>query len=136
MNKKEIVRVIKFTLFSISAGIIEILSFELLDRFTNFNYWACYLPALILSVIWNYFLNRKLTFKSDVEIKSSLLQVFLFYLAFTPTSTLLGSYLADTLHWDATIVTLLNMLLNFILEFLYDRFIVFRGTIDALEKKK
>ena len=50
MNK-ELLRTIKFTLFSISAGIIEIVLFTLLDSFTNMPYWPCYLIALIASVI-------------------------------------------------------------------------------------
>ena len=116
MNKKEIIRFIMFTLFSISAGLIEISVFALLDNFTNFNYWICYLPALILSVVWNYFLNRKLTFKSNAEVSSSLLKVFIFYLFFAPASMILGSYLADYLLWNGTIVTLINMILNFILK--------------------
>ena len=126
---------IKFTLFSMSAGVIEIVVFALLDNFTNFSYWACYIPALILSIIWNYILNRKHTFKSDDNITKSLLLVFLFYLFFTPSSTILGTYLAEKLLWNGTIVTLINMALNFILEFLFDRYVVFDKTIDTLEKK-
>ena len=136
INNEGIIRAIKFTLFSISAGIIEIVLFALLDNLTNLNYWACYLPALIASIIWNYYLNKQLTFKSNVDVKISLFKVFIFYLFFTPASTILGSYLADTLQWNGTIVTLLNMLFNFVLEFLYDRFIVFGNTIDTLEKNK
>mgnify|MGYP002621155892 CR=1 FL=1 len=135
MKKKEILRKIKFTLFSISAGIIEILSFTLLNYFTNWNYWACYLPALILSVIWNFMLNREYTFKSDGNIPIALSKVFLFYLIFTPLSTILGNYLAEDLLWNDFLVTGINMLLNFILEYLYDTYIVFKGSIDQKEKK-
>ena len=79
-DKKELIRKIKFTLFSISAGIIEIVIFTLLEEFTNFSYWACYLPALIASVIWNFTLNREYTFKSTVNIPKAMTLVFLFYL--------------------------------------------------------
>lgn len=131
MKNIELIRKIKFTLFSISAGLIEIVSFTLLDKFTNLSYAPCYLIALILSVIWNFTLNREYTFKSSGNIPKAFLLVILFYLIFTPTSTLLGKYLAEDLGWNNTIVTLLNMLLNFILEYLYDRYVVFKNTIDT-----
>ena len=129
-DKKELIRTIKFTLFSISAGIIEIIVFTLLDEFTNFDYWLCYLPALVLSVIWNFTLNREYTFKSCVNIPKAMFQVFLFYLIFTPLSTLLGNYLAESLYWNDYLVTGINMILNFVLEYLYDKYVVFKGHID------
>ena len=134
-NKKELFRKIKFTLFSISAGIIEIVTFTLLDKLTNFDYWACYLPALILSVIWNFTLNREYTFKSTVNIPKAMFLVFLFYLVFTPVSTIIGNYLAEELLWNDFLVTGLNMSANFILEYLYDKYIVFKGSIDTKEGK-
>ena len=134
MNKKELLRTIKFTLFSISAGIIEFLVFTLLEKFTNFDYWLCYLPALIISVIWNFTLNREYTFKSCVNIPKAMIEVFIFYLIFTPLSTILGNYLAETLNWNEYVVTIINMLLNFVLEYLYDKYIVFKGHIDEKNK--
>ena len=136
MNKKELIRTIKFTIFSISAGVIELVLFEVLDKLTNWNYWACYLIALIASVIWNFTLNREFTFKSANNIPVAMFKVFLFYLVFTPTSTILGNYLAENLQWNGTIVTLLNMLCNFVLEYLYDKYVVFRGSIDTKMKEK
>lgn len=135
MKNKEVIRAIKFTLFSISAGAIELILFELLNSFTNLSYWACYLPALIASVVWNFTLNRNFTFKSANNVPIAMAKVFLFYLIFTPTSTLLGNYLAESLHWNETLVTLINMLLNFVLEFLYDRFFVFGKSLDTRKKK-
>ncbi len=130
MNK-ELVRTIKFTIFSISAGIIEALVFALLKEVFHLTYWACYLPALVASVVWNFTLNREFTFKSAVNIPKAMTLVFLFYIVFTPVSTILGNYLAETLHWNGYLVTALNMASNFILEYLWDRFIVFRKTIDT-----
>lgn len=135
MEKKEIIRKIKFTLFSISAGLIEIGLFTLLNEFTNWSYWPCYLIALIASVLWNFTLNREFTFKSTANVPIAMAKVFLFYLIFTPTSTIIGNYLAENLHWNEYIVTGLNMLANFILEYLYDQYIVYRGTIDTKEIK-
>ena len=136
MNKKELLRTIKFTIFSLSAGIIEIVSFTLLDKFTKWDYWACYLIALILSVIWNFTLNREYTFKSTNNIPIAMLKVGLFYLIFTPVSTILGNYLVEKLNWNEFIVTGINMISNFVLEYLYDKYYVFKGTIDTKIKEK
>ena len=135
INKKELIRTIKFTLFSISAGIIEITLFTLLDYFTNWSYWPSYLIALIASVIWNFTLNREYTFKSANNIPIAMLEVALFYLIFTPASTFLGNYLAEDLKWNGILVTLINMVLNFVLEYLYDMYFVFRGSIDTKTDK-
>lgn len=134
-NKKELIRKVKFTLFSISAGAIEIGIFTLLNEFTSFGYWVCYLTGLVASVIWNFTLNREFTFKSTANVPLAMTKVFIFYLVFTPTSTILGNYLVKTLHINEYLVTGFNMLCNFILEYLYDKHIVFRGTIDTKKSK-
>lgn len=131
MNKTELWRVIKFVLFSASAGIIQIVSFTLLNEFSGWPYWPCYLIALVLSVIWNFTLNRRFTFRSANNVPVAMLKVAAYYAVFTPLSTWLGSFLADTLGWNEYLVTVLNMLLNFVTEFLFDTFVVFRGSIDT-----
>ena len=131
MDKKELIRTVKFTLFSISAGIIEIVLFTLLDKFTGWTYWPKYLIALIASVIWNFTLNREYTFKSANNVPIAMIKVAIFYAIFTPVSTIAGNYLAESLGWNDIIVTLLNMACNFILEYLYDKYVVFRGSIDT-----
>ena len=131
MDKKELVRTVKFTLFSISAGIIEIVLFTLLDKFTMWAYWPKYLIALIASVIWNFTLNREYTFKSANNVPIAMIKVAIFYAIFTPVSTIVGNYLAENLGWNDILVTLLNMACNFILEYLYDKYVVFRGSIDT-----
>ena len=134
-NKKELWRALKFTLFSVSAGLIEILSFTLLNELTGWSYWPCYLIALVLSVLWNFTLNRKYTFRSAANVPIAMLKVAVYYAVFTPLSTLLGSYLADTLGWNEYLVTALNMIANFVTEFLYQRYFVFGKSIDTMEKK-
>jgi len=134
-NKKELIRKIKFTLFSISAGVIEIVLFSILNSF-HLPYWVSYLTALVASVIWNFTLNREYTFKSTANVPIAMFKVAIFYAVFTPVSTVLGNYLAENLGWNEFLVTGLNMLANFVLEYLYDQYIVFRGTIDTKEKKK
>ena len=136
MDKKELIRTIKFTLFSISAGVIEIVLFTLLDRFTGWTYWPKYLIALIASVIWNFTLNREYTFKSANNVPIAMIKVAIFYAIFTPVSTIVGNYLAENLGWNDILVTLLNMLCNFVLEYLYDKYVVFRGSIDTKNNRK
>ena len=135
MKHKELLRTLKFVLFSISAGVIELLAFSLLNELTRWSYWPCYLIALILSVLWNFTLNRRYTFQPASNVPVAMLKVFAFYCVFTPLSTIGGSYLADTLHWNEYLVTALNMVCNLTLEFLYDRFYVFRDSIDTREMK-
>ena len=130
-DKKELVRMIKFTLFSISAGAIQLGLFELLYNVIKWDWWPSYLIALVASVIWNFTLNREYTFKSSNNVPVAMFKVFIFYLIFTPLSTLLGKYLEGSLDWNGTLVTLINMVLNFVLEFLYDRYYVFKDSIDT-----
>lgn len=131
MDRKEILRSLKFLLFSLSAGIIEIGAFSLLNELTHWSYWPCYLIALVLSVLWNFTLNRRYTFQSASNVPKAMALVFAFYCVFTPLSTLLGNYLAEGLHWNEYLVTAINMIANFVLEFLYDRFVVFRDSLDT-----
>ena len=131
MSKKELIRSLKFLAFSISAGVIQIVAFTLLNELTTWSYWPCYLIALVLSVLWNFTLNRRYTFQSANNVPKAMAQVFGFYCVFTPVSTVLGSYLADTLLWNEYVVTILNMVANFVLEYLFDRLVVFRKSIDT-----
>lgn len=131
MDKKEIWRAIKFALFSASAGVIEIALFTLLNELTDWPYWACYLLALIASVLWNFTLNREFTFQSAGNVPRAMGLVALFYCVFTPLTTMLGNFLAEGLGWNEYLVTGINMALNLVTEYLYDTFVVFRGSIDT-----
>ena len=135
MNKKEWLRSFKFFLFSVSAGVIQIGSFALLNELAQLDYWASYLISLVLSVVWNFTFNRKFTFKSTGNVARAMVLVALYYCAFTPLSTLLEHYLADTLAWNEYIVTLINMLLNMVTEFLFQRFVVYRNSVDTAQAK-
>lgn len=131
---KEFWRVVKFTFCSISAGAIEMGVFALLNELTGWSYWPCYLIALILSVVWNFTLNRKFTFQSATNIPIAMLKVLAFYAVFTPLSTLLGNFLSEDLGWNEYLVTAINLLLNFTTEYLYQRFFVFGKSIDSNKK--
>ena len=134
-KKKEWIRVVKFTLFSVSAGLIEIVSFALLNELLHLPYWMSYLIALVLSVLWNFTLNRKFTFKSAAKVPVAMLKVACYYAVFTPLSTVLEHLLAGNLGWNEYLVTAINMLLNFVTEFLFQRFVVYRNSVDTAEKK-
>ena len=131
MNKKEWLRSLKFLLFSISAGIIQLGGFALLNELLHLDYWVSYLIALVASVLWNFTFNRRYTFKSDGNVARAMLLVFAYYCVFTPLSTMLEHYLADTVGWNEYLVTVINMVLNFVTEFLYQRFVVYRKSLDT-----
>lgn len=129
-KKKELIRSVKFTLFSISAGVIQIGSFTLMEIFTDLPYWPRYLISLILSVLYNFTVNRQFTFHSAANIPIAMLKVFGYYCVFTPLSTIGGSFLVESLHWNDYLVEILSMLLNFITEFLFTRFLVYGKQVD------
>ena len=135
-RKKELMRSLKFLLFSLSAGAIQLLAFTLLNELAHLPYWASYLAALVLSVIWNFTLNRRFTFRSANNVPVAMLKVAAYYAVFTPLSTLLEKYLTETVGWNEYLVTLLNMVLNFVTEYLFDTFVVFRGAIDTNDLAK
>ncbi len=130
---KEFWRVVKFILFSLSAGIIQIGAFTLLNELAGLDYWVSYLIALVLSVLWNFTFNRKFTFHSAANVPIAMLKVAAFYAVFTPLSTLLEAYLTG-IGWNEYLVTVINMLINFVLEFFYQRFFVFGKTLDTDQK--
>lgn len=135
-KKKEIMRSIKFVLFSISAGVIQILSFTLFEEVMHLTHWVAYLISLVLSVLWNFTLNRKFTFCSANNVPVAMLKVAAFYLVFTPLSTWWTAVLTGTsVGWNEYLVLALTMIINFVTEFLYDRFIVFGNSIDTAKKK-
>ena len=132
MKNKELWRTIKFALFSASAGLIQFGSFTLLTLvFDEWPYMLRYVISLVLSVIWNFTLNRKFTFQSANNVPVAMLKVLAFYCIFTPLTMLGGGYLVDTCGWNDFLVEIMTMALNFVTEYLYDRFVVFKDSIDT-----
>jgi len=127
-RKQNTIQFFKFIAFSCSAGIIQAISFTILNEKTNMPYWPCYLIALTLSVLYNFTVNRRYTFKSANNIPKAMLLVAAFYCVFTPLSTWWGEALTNA-GWNEYIVLFGTMLTNLITEFLYDRFVVFRKSI-------
>ena len=146
-GKHEAWQAVKFTLFSISAGVIQIGTYTLFYEVFHWAPWLAYLVSLILSVLWNYTFNRKYTFRSDADVKKSMLLVALFYLVFTPLSTWWTAALTGENPFtgaEASQEPLVNnylvqagtMAVNFVTDFLYQKFVVYRGSIDTNEQAK
>ena len=136
MKNKNVWQAVKFTLFSASAGLIQLISFALLhDVFKIPDYNACYLPSLILSVLWNFTFNRRYTFRSDGTVKRAMLLVALYYVVFITLSRWWSTELVAVGVHD-WLIEVINMLVNFVTEFLFQKFVVYRGTIDTNELAK
>ena len=129
-ENKSLWQALKFTLFSISAGAIQVGSFAVLEIFIK-DYWIPYLVSLTLSILWNFTLNRKYTFKSAANVPVAMAKVFGFYLVFTPVSTYLGS-MAEKQGCHDFLILAVTMLSNFVLEFLFCKFVVYRGSEDTI----
>lgn len=135
-QKKEWMRTVKFALFSVSAGLIQVASFTVMEEALHVKHWLAYLVALVLSVLWNFTLNRKYTFHSASNVPVAMAKVAAFYLVFTPVSTWWTAVLTgDGFGWNEYLVLGLTMLVNFVSEYLYDRFFVFGNSIDTAQTK-
>ena len=127
---------LKFLLFSISAGAIQIGTFSIMHEWIGWdNWWACHLISLSLSVIWNFTFNRKFTFKSSNNVPFAMLLVLLYYAAFTPASIFGGQALKD-IGWNGTLVEALMMVINFVTEFIWQKFVVFNPKVVPEKKIK
>ena len=136
-TKKEWLRTLKFVLFSISAGVIQIGSFTLLMEAAQLVEWLAHLISLVLSVLWNFTLNRKFTFQSAANVPIAMLKVAGFYLVFAPLSAWWTAALTEPAYgimWNGYLVEALTMLVNFVTEYLFQRFWVFGKSLDTAKK--
>ena len=132
-DRKELIRAVKFTLFSASAGLIQIAVTFLIARFLvpeERLYWIPYLIGLVCSVVYNFTVNRRFTFHSAVNVPVAMAKVFAFYCVFTPLSTWWVKYFTETLHWNEIIVQAGTMGINFVTEYLFTRFVVYGSQVD------
>lgn len=135
-QKKELLRSLKFAFFSISAGLIQVVAFALMEEVFHMTHWVAYLVALVLSVLWNFTLNRKFTFHSAGNVPVAMLKVAAFYLVFTPLSTWWTAVLTGPeCGWNEYVVLVGTMLINFVTEYLFQRFIVFGTSLDTDGKR-
>lgn len=128
--KQTAIQVVKFVFFSAGAGIIQFVTFTLLNEVWKLEYMFCYLTALVLSVLYNFTFNRKFTFKSAANIPVAMLKVAAFYCVFTPLSTWWGTALTDA-GVQEYIVLIGTMLINLVSEYLYCRFVVYRKSMNT-----
>lgn len=138
LTKKEtIIQVLKFVAFSMGAGIIQIVSYTIIHELTDCSHLVAYLPSLVLSVLYNFTVNRKYTFKSATNVPVAMLKVALFYCVFTPVSAYLG-HLAENAGINNYIIEAVTMSCNLATEYLYCRFVVYRGSMNTnkLAKKE
>lgn len=126
---------LKFFFFSISAGVIQIVSFTLLAEVGHLIYWPAYLISLILSILWNFTLNRKFTFKSAANVPVAMLKVAAFYAVFTPLTTWGGNALTE-IGWNNFLVLIPTMILNLVLEFLYTKYFIYKNQINTAVKER
>ena len=134
-KSRELWRAVKFTLFSASAGLIQALTIVLLEQLSPLPSWGCYLGGLVLSVLWNFTLNRKFTFQSAANVPVAMLKVAAYYAVYAPLSTWGVGMLTERLGWAPGFADGLAMAFNLVTEFLYQRFFVFGGSIDTAVKK-
>lgn len=146
-KKGNLIQALKFAAFSASAGVIQVVTFTLLNELVpqtdssdkvmqwlfNSEYGACYLVALVLSVLWNFTFNRKFTFKSAANIPVAMLKIFAFYCVFTPISTILGEAVAQRYDWKFAeyVILAVTMLTNMVTEFLYSKYFVYRNSTNT-----
>lgn len=136
-TRKELLRSLKFVMFSISAGVIQVASFTLMEELLSWDHWVSYMLSLVLSVLWNFTLNRKFTFHSASNVPIAMLKVAVFYLVFTPLSTWWTAVLTGNgVGWNEYLVLALTMLVNFVAEYLFQRYVVFAKSIDTAIKKE
>ena len=131
--KQNFIQVVKFVAFSLGAGIIQTITFTLLNETASLPYKFSYLTALVLSVLYNFTVNRKFTFKSAANVPVAMMKVALYYCVFTPLSVYGGDYFTS-LGVNEYIVLAVTMLLNLSTEFLFCRFVVYRKSINTNEK--
>jgi putative flippase GtrA len=135
LSKEEnLVQVIKFVLFSISAGIIQVLVFALFEEVFLLPYWPSYLTALIASVLYNFTVNRRFTFKSANNVPKAMMQLGIYYAIFTPLSTWWGDALVRLGVMDY-IVLGGTMVINLVTEFAVNRFIIYRTSMNTRAPK-
>ena len=135
MKKESVVQMIKFTLFSASAGIIQVISFVVFNELFHWVYWPAYLASLILSIIWNFTFNRRYTFNSAANIPKAMLKLLGFYAVFTPLSTWCGD-LSESVGINDYIILASTMISNFVLEFLFSKFVIYKNHENTRRDKE
>ena len=158
-KRKTLVQAIKYACCTASAGVIEIVSYTVLyevlpiDKAVMIDFithvelrnFVSTLIALTLSILWNFTINRKFTFKSAGNVGRAMFLAFLFYVPFFPFKLWFNGYMPSYLAAGAasaagvTVVEYLEkhviinyavevctMLINGVLEFCWQKFVIYR----------
>ena len=133
-KRKELLRTMKFIGFSVSAGVIQVAADALCNEVFDLRPSVSYIIALVLSVLWNFTLNRKFTFQSAANVPVAMVKVACFYLVFAPLSTWWTEVLTVNYGWNEYVVLAGTMVINFVTEYLFQRFVVFGKTLDTDKK--
>lgn len=151
-KRKTAVQVLKYAVCTASAGILQFVSFTILQAVIPENIGTIYFIvedmslatfiattiALALSILWNFTINRKFTFKAAGNVARAMILAFLFYVPFYPFQTwyvhtvkmALGNTDAAGLLAEATV-----MLINGVLEFCWQKFFIYRKEADTAVDK-
>lgn len=143
-KKQQFLQLLKFTVFMASAGAIQLLSTTTLHQWTGWladYYWVAYVIGLTLSVIWSFTFNRKFTFKAANNVPLAMVLVIIYNCLIVIPLAWGGDELVKLWGNDlGIVVTIITMLINFVTEFFWDKFIVFNKRVTdkilGLFKKK
>lgn len=145
-KRKGVMQFIKYALCAASAGIIQLVLFTVLQAVIPSNGKTIHFivedmdlvtfiattVALCASILWNFTFNRKFTFKDAGNVPKAMVLAFLFYVPFYPFQTwyvhTIKSLLVDAIGVDGAgiIAEGTVMIINFALEFMWQKFVVFR----------
>lgn len=154
-KRKGVMQFIKYALCAASAGIIQIVLFSILQAVIPSNGKTIHFivedmdlvtfiattVALCASILWNFTFNRKFTFKDAGNVPKAMVLAFLFYVPFYPFQTwyvhTIKSFLVGTIGVDGAgiIAEGTVMIINFALEFMWQKFVVFRKPKAKKEEK-
>lgn len=149
-KRKGVVQFIKYALCAASAGIIQIVLFSILQTVLpkdmgNIHFivedmqlgtFIATTVALCASILWNFTFNRKFTFKDAGNVPLAMFLAFLFYVPFYPFQTwyvhTIKTLLSHHINVDGAgiIAEASVMAINFALEFIWQKFVVFRKPKD------
>lgn len=154
-KRKGVMQFIKYALCAASAGIIQIVLFSILQAVIPSNGKTIHFivedmdlvtfiattVALCASILWNFTFNRKFTFKDAGNVPRAMILAFLFYVPFYPFQTwyvhTIKSLLVEAIGTDGAGIIAEGsvMIINFALEFMWQKFVVFRKPKDKKENK-
>ena len=154
-KRKGVMQFIKYALCAASAGIIQIVLFSILQAVIPSNGKTIHFivedmdlvtfiattVALCASILWNFTFNRKFTFKDAGNVPKAMILAFLFYVPFYPFQTwyvhTIKSFLVEAIGTDGAGIIAEGsvMIINFALEFMWQKFVVFRKPKDKQENK-